>query len=259
MRRTLMYVLASILLGALGVARSAEITPAAVNAAGEQRMLSQRLAKAYVQVGLDVMPGAALDQLRDSVVRFERNLDRLRPLLVGVKGSVDLFERMSDQWQQLRIAVDTPASATSALDVSRRSVLLLASADGLTNALERASMDPVAARRVNVAGRQRMLSQRIVKAYLLHSWGVSGGDAHAELVDATREFDDGLRTLAAMIGDDAAARRELEEIALQWEWLKTALEAEGAVSYRLVVAEASDSILEATERLTKIYEKGGAR
>ena len=46
-------------------------------------------------------------------------------------------------------------------------------------------------------------------------------------------------------------------MALQWEWLQTAIAAEGATSYRLIVAEATESILESTLRITRMYEQSG--
>jgi hypothetical protein len=50
-------------------------------------------------------------------------------------------------------------------------------------------------------------------------------------------------------------RSELQNLALQWEWLQTAVSNEGAVSYRLIVAEASEAILTAANRITRLYDQ----
>jgi len=230
---------------------------ASVNIAGEQRMLSQRLAKAYAQLGLNVVPAVASGQVKESIARFEANLDRLRPVIDGVAGAAPIYQSLVQGWSALRAAAVVPATRDSALVVSQRSQAVLDSAEQLTRMLSAAS--GAVGRQVDLAGRQRMLSQRLVKAYMLHSWGIESRENRREMEAATREFGEGLAALAALPGNTAEMRAELEEIALQWEWLQAALAAEGAMSYRLVVAEAGDSILIAADRLARLYEHSGGR
>jgi len=231
---------------------------AAVNIAGEQRMLSQRLAKAYAQLGLNVVPAVARVQVKESIARFETNLDRLRPVVDGVAEAAPIYQRLVQGWSTLRAAAAViPVTRDSALAVSQRSQAVLDSAEQLTRTLSAAS--GAVGRHVDLAGRQRMLSQRVVKAYMLHSWGLESPENRHEMEAAAREFGEGLVALAALPANTAEMRAELEEIALQWEWLQTALAAEGAMSYRLVVAEAGDSILIAADRLTRLYEHSDGR
>ena len=231
---------------------------AAINVAGEQRMLSQRLAKAYVQSGLGVVPEVAREQLRDSTHRLEANIVRLRDISAGIPAAEFPMRQLIARWAMLREAASAPISRDSALLVSQRSVDVLDSAEELVGMLEAAPGGQLG-HRVNLAGRQRMLSQRLVKAYMLHSWRTDSGESLAEMDEAAREFSDGLARLSALPDNSAAMRQELDEIALQWEWLQTALSAEGALSFRLVVAEAGDSILDATDRLTLLYQQAGSR
>lgn len=224
-----------------------------VNAAGEQRMLSQRVAKAYAQLGLEVLPAAALEQLRAAILRFELNLDRIGPAASGVPDGEVRFARLVAAWRELRKAADEPVSRTSALEVSLRSERVLAAAESLAEAL--AGAGGAGAARVNQAGRQRMLSQRLAKAFMLYSWGGDAARTRHEMEMVMRDFDAGLAALSGVPDTSPAARQELDEVTLQWEWLRTALEAEGALSYRLIVVEAAESIFEATERLTRIYEQ----
>ena len=46
-----------------------------------------------------------------------------------------------------------------------------------------------------------------------------------------------------------------QDLALQWEWLETAVSGEGATSYRLIVAEASEAILASADRITRLYDE----
>ena len=239
-------------------APQAVATAAEVNSAGELRMLSQRLAKAYAQRGLEVTPAVALEQLQDSIKRVERSLERLRPLVTTVPSAAAPYERLVAEWSALRAVVAEPADKERALLASRRSLAVLESADRFAAALESAVEDG-RAHAVNQAGRLRMLSQRAAKAYMLYSWGAETAASRREMESASDEFRRGLTALAALPDNTAETRSGLAEIALQWEWLRTALSVEGAGSYRLVVAEAADSILVATDHLVRLYEQPAAR
>jgi len=224
-----------------------------VNLAGEERMLSQRVVKAYAQIGLGVMPDLAVTQMRESIARFDANLERLRAV-AGGDGVAAALDRLAADWGELRAAAVSVSTRDSALRLSMRSLAVLDAAERLTEAVENA-FPGSANRLVNLAGRQRMLSQRVAKAYMLHSWGAESGQIRDEMEAATRKFSDLLAALLAEPGNTPEIRAELDEMALQWEWLQTALSAEGAVSYRLVVAEAADSILESSDRITQLYQR----
>lgn len=254
-----LFVLLCALMAFMGAHAAAQpvVSPGDINAAGELRMLSQRLAKSYAQLALDVVPAAALDQLQDSILRFERNLERMQVLAAAVPPAASAVERLKGDWTALRAAVAEPADRTRALLASRRSLDVLESADRLVITLEGAADSGGA--RINQAGRLRMLSQRVVKAYMLYSWGADMAASRREMESAADEFGRGLTSLAALPGSTADMRAELSEIALQWEWLRTALLVEGAGSYRLVVAEAADAILAATDRLVRLYEQPESR
>lgn len=68
-------------------AESAELSPAAaINKAGRQRMLTQRMIKAYCQAGLGVMPQQSREQIRNAVKLFDaqlRELDSAAPRCRG--------------------------------------------------------------------------------------------------------------------------------------------------------------------------------
>lgn len=254
-----------VLLGALAIfvaaharAQPAVVTPGDINAAGELRMLSQRLAKSYVQLGLEVLPAASLEQLQDSVLRFERGLARVQTLVVAVPSARPAVEDLRDDWSVLRAVVAEPADRARALLASQRSVEVLDGAERLVVALEDVAGGG-AARRIGQVGRLRMLSQRVVKAYMLYSWGVDTAVSHGEMESAAEDFGRALAAVAALPATSAEVRAELAEISLQWEWLRTALSVEGAGSYRLVVAEAAESILAATDRLVRLHEQAQSR
>lgn len=259
MRRLLAFTLTVLLATFASVAPAqTAAAPTPVNLAGEQRMLAQRIAKLYSQIGLGVMPSLAIGQLNAAGARFEGNLEALKPVVASSIDATRAFERLGAEWRGLRRAMAVAISREAAEALTRQAEATLAAAESLTRVLEDESR-LVDSRLVNLAGRQRMLSQRIANNYLLRSWGVESSAVRENLESSVNDFSAGLAKLRARADNSPEIRRELEEVAQHWEWLQASLSVEGAGSYRLIVAESSDAILEATDRVTRLFEQQSRR
>jgi nitrate/nitrite-specific signal transduction histidine kinase len=259
MRKLPAFLLAAILVSFAGLALAQTGRAAtSVNLAGEQRMLSQRIVNMYIQTGLDVMPELAKRQLSLATQRFEGNLAALKPLMAGSAETARAYERLGGEWPGMKNAVSVAVSRDAAVALSLQAETTLTAAEELTRMLADENKSD-ASRLVNLAGRQRMLSQRIAKSYLLRSWGVDSSAVRQELESATKDFSAGLAKLRANEGNSADIRGELDEVAQQWEWLQASMSVDGAGYYRLIVAESSDAILQATDRITRLYEAQSRR
>lgn len=226
----------------------------ATNLAGEQRMLVQRVAKLYSQVGLNVMPSVAANQLIFVNRRFESNLAALQPVVAHSEELMRAYERLSGEWLGMKKALSLAVSRETAEALARQSEVTLVAAEYLIRLIETGSSSSNV---VNQAGRQRMLSQRIANNYLLRSWGVESSAVRETLASSVGDFSAGLIKLRERKDNSAALQFELEEVTQQWEWLQAALAVEGAGAYRLIVTESADAILEATDRITRLYEEQG--
>lgn len=231
-----------------------ESIASATNLAGEQRMLVQRVARLYSQVGLNVMPSVAVNQLSLASRRFENNLLVLQPVAAKSEDLWLAYKQLIGEWQRMKRALSQDISRENAEALAQQAEVTLVVAENLTRLVEASSNSGNV---VNQAGRQRMLSQRIANHYLLRSWGVESSAVVETLAISVRDFSAGLAKLRERKDNTAELQRELEEVTQQWEWLLAALSVEGAGAYRLIVTESADAILEATDRITRLYEVQG--
>lgn len=244
------------LLGLLLVAaaNAATLTPLeALNVAGRQRMLTQRVVKAYVQMAIDVAPERSREVLEAAVVQFDNQLADLKAFASNERQRSSIAE-MSLHWRKLRVLALAPLDQRNIAVIDSESEELLALTELLVEQIEESSK-VYATRQLNLAGRQRMLCQRLVKLYMLRAMGDNSSRVRDEMDRAVMEFGAGLASLKQARQTDMEIKRELDAISLNWEWFKQALELDGTVSYRLRVADSSESILSSMENIVTLYEK----
>ncbi len=141
----------------------------AINKAGRQRMLSQRIVKSYCQMGQDIRYLVAEKQRKASVDLFDKQLAELKAFNKDgeTRRALKLTEKL---WKPVKAAAMLKPSKVSAKKLRANAEKLLVSAHQVVLLLEdQAGTNQ--GRLVNIAGRQRMLSQRMGNLYMLQSWG----------------------------------------------------------------------------------------
>jgi len=252
---TMVMLTVALLVPGASPALGADLTmAAAINKAGRERMLSQRIVKAYCQIGLDVMPEDSRRQLRDSVSLFERQLEELRAFAPSepIRATVAELEGL---WPDFRAKATGPVTSAGCEALSVRSDAVLAVAHRLTGQLQDVASTPTG-RLVNISGRQRMLSQRLAKLYMVQAAQFDSSWLRDEMESARNEFSGALQALQAAPENTVAVDAELQSVARQWEWFQAALSQDSSrAQFGLVVADASESILVSLERVTRMYEE----
>ncbi len=231
----------------------------AINKSGRQRMLSQRLAKCYLQIGQEVDLVRSNKIFSISLGLFERQLNELQAF-APTAGSKTTLAELRTVWARYKNALTSNAPNrldARAVMVMNEEVLVLAHA--VTVQLEELS-GSAAAHLVNISGRQRMLSQRMAKFYQAINWGVASSDALINLARARDEFLRAMKELSDSPKNTAAIRQEIVLAQQQWLFFDQALKSsadsnESKLRFASNVATTSERILETMDRITGMYEQ----
>ena len=246
--------LLAVFMGSLIVVGSARAEPltlaAAINKAGRQRMLSQRMVKAYCQAGLDVRADEAAKQLREAVAQFDSQLAELKASTPNLEVTAGL-EIEETNWKPVREIVTKPYTREGVPSLAEKSEMLLKSSNSVVLMLERASGKPVA-RLVNLSGRQRMLSQRIAKLYMLRELGIKDASVTDGLKQAGKEFKEAHETLKHAPGNTEDINKLLKLADIQWQLLEYSMGNDKAALAEFV-ATTTDKILNTMDLVTERY------
>jgi nitrate/nitrite-specific signal transduction histidine kinase len=224
----------------------------AVNEAGRQRMLTQRILKTYSQIGLGIRPELSRKELENSVALFEMQLERLNSIASDpeLQKALDTIQNL---WQPYKRLATDEVTLENARQLQRSSEDLLYESHKLVlQLLDRSETE--SGELINIAGRQRMLSQRLAKYYLLNSWGVNSISIRSQVIDARNEFAGGLQLLQSRSIYNPEISEQLHLLAWNWEWLDSALKEQGDSRSDLEVLDASELLLNILEVLTGLYE-----
>ncbi|WP_298211238.1 type IV pili methyl-accepting chemotaxis transducer N-terminal domain-containing protein [Acidovorax sp.] len=257
-RVAVQWVAAGILLPAWANGAQAQVgLSGAINHAGWFRALSQRMAKAYCQQYLQVLPGAALDVMALARKMEQSGAGELARGMPSGRWPADVgrqLEEVHKQFALLNKMTAQPATETSlVVAASEQADRTLLIAQTVTESIERMAQGP-SARLVNLAGRQRMLSQRLAKNYFLRAAKVESKVMQAQLATDAVDFRQALKALKAAPVSTAAIRNELELADSQWLFFESALRRPADDAGLNAVATTSERLLAVMDQLTGRYE-----
>lgn len=193
----------------------------AINKAGAQRMLSQRMGKAWLGLALPELDARARKVMDVSIERFERQLGELQAF-APTSEIASSYQRLATQFTAYRtLLAETPAKAR-VNELLQRSGEVLATAHLATGQLQ-AQSRAGAAKLVNLSGRQRMLSQRLALLFMADQQGADPQLVRAETAKARTEFEAAMKTLTQAPETTPPIRDNLALAQNQWVFLQAAL------------------------------------
>jgi len=250
-----LFIASTVLVGLGAHAQVADLNDA-INKAGRQRMLSQRASKAYLAMVQNVETRNAQQVLERSIALFDRQLVELKTFAPTPAIRVT-YDALDTAWGDFRKELTGPApSRNGAARIIKFDAAVLALANQGTAQYEAASGKSVG-KLVNIAGRQRMLSQRMAKFYLSNALQIDPAGSAAEIGKARTEFVAALETLRGAPEATAQIKEELALADAQWVFFNHGLQrldGDGA-SPKLMsdVFLTSENLLTIMDRITGLY------
>ncbi len=229
----------------------------AINKAGRQRMLSQRMGKAWLALVHGVEKPMAQQVLDKSLALFDRQLVELKAFAASADIAAT-YNNLDASWSAYKTAlVGNAPSRDSAATMLQLNAGVLALAHQGTVQFESAQGKPLG-KLVNIAGRQRMLSQRMAMFYLAARLPVDAPVATAEINKARGEFVSAMDYLRKAPETTPQIQEQLQLADGQWVFFDAALKrssASDAGSARALgeIFMASENLLSVMDRVTGQY------
>jgi len=222
-----------------------------INIAGQQRMLSQRIAKDYLYIGKKIATDKAKKQLDESLKAFRANQAKLSEMINDpeIKNLLEFVQMSLQELEGIVKKSFTLDNAQLVLDLSES--MLEGSqyvVDSLTQTLKIKESEIVAK-----SGKQRMLSQRIAKYYIAYQAGIKDKNTVEQMHAAVKEFSENHQTLLHNKDNTATINQKLAKVDKLWKVVyKFYLNIEkGGLPF--IVFTTTDDITRKMDEITKLY------
>jgi hypothetical protein len=222
-----------------------------IDQAGNQRMLTQRILRDYVLVGMGVTYKSPDLDLADVTQKFDSQLESLKQASISDKVHA-AFSTVDDVWQKVASVVhhkpgkegivELVGNVDDLLAKSHEAVLLLQQAAGTQTA-----------EIVNISGRQRMLSQRMAALYMLFLWDIPERDYYKAFQQVVAEFQQAENLLLKSPKTTPAIRAELKKASKLFRWFLKSSQKKSTHMTPEVLQRNSDGLLEIMKKVTSMY------
>ena len=184
----------------------------------------QRMAKSWLMTARNIMPQQARRILQQSIRMFEQQLEEIATF--GRNERIDAaLVAVHDTWQPYRTLLESPPQTNHAVRLFQLNEHALEATQSLTEAFEHTLATPEN-HLINLAGRERMLSQHMAKLYMLLDWegaGINRARCRKELHHAMDEFETVLQQFSSEVDAQPKIREQVRRVANQWQKMRDAL------------------------------------
>jgi len=184
-----------------------------MNVAGQQRMLSQRIAKDYLAQGIGI--NKAEKEFTDAMKKLKSNHVELNKAINNneIKNLLMFVEMSSEDMDEIAKEEYSTDNAQIVIDLSE--TMLEGSQYVVKSLDDQAKVKSI--KIVDTAGRQRMLSQRIAKYYIAYQAGIKDKNTIDQMKAAVKEFSDAQVILMNNQTNTPEINKRLKKIDRLWK------------------------------------------
>ncbi len=174
-----------------------------MDSAGQQRMLSQKCAKAFVMVGIPELKSKGEDHLEVCRLVFARNYKLISNHSTANSYAAEL-KKVKEYWDGYNLLLSKESTPEAVQTAVKQADILLVAAQKYVEKLQIGGSK--VSEKVALAGHNRMLSQRIARNYLIALRDIPGNAAEDWLKMATEDISEIESTLDFLQAQDPSEK-----------------------------------------------------
>jgi len=221
----------------------------AINKAGKQRMLTQKMMKNYSMIGMNMKFNNPSKQLADSIKLFDTTLSELEKFIKDKKTLKDI-SKVKSFWGKIKPSISSAPDKTKALELAKSMDKLLELSHNLTVSITKTSKD-VSGKIINISGKQRMLAQRLGNLYMLKVWSL--GIDNAKLQTSIKEFSSAQKKLEDFPKNTDEIKSALADVKKDFAFFEILGASKSKKYIPSLISRSSDKITKKMNVVTKLY------
>jgi len=223
----------------------------AINKAGKQRMLTQKMMKNYSMVGMNMKFNNPSKQLTDSISLFDTTISELEKFIKDKK-SLKAISEVKSFWNKIKPSISSTPDKTKALELAKSMDKLLKLSHDATVLIMKTSKDS-SGDIINIAGKQRMLAQRLGNLYMLKVWSLGVDDA--KLQKSIKEFASAQKKLEAFPKNTDEIKSGLADVKKDFAFFEILGASKSKKYIPSLISRSSNKITKQMDIVTKLYVK----